>query len=217
MTTQTDQLIDALVSGARPVRRLRPPMLRAAFWLAIAGALIAAITVIHAAEEGEELKQVFGDLAQTKFTLQWLASLATGITAVIAAFELSLPDRSRAWRLLPVPAAVLWLLTVGYGCFTDWVEHGPEGFVAGHSVQCLTTIIGTSVPLGLGLAFMLRHAGASRPVDTIVIGALGLAALSATGLSLYHDLDATLMIIVWHVVVASLVVAISRLRARRRA
>lgn len=216
MTTRTDQLIDALVAEAKPVKRLRPPMVRAALWLGFAGLLIAGITVYHAAHEGETLKSLVGDLARTKFTLQWLASLATGITAVVAAFQLSLPDRSRLWRLLPVPASVLWLLTLGYGCFTDWVEYGPDGFVAGHSFKCLTTIIGTSVPLGLGLAWMLRHAGASRPVDTIVIAALGMAALSATGLSLYHDLDATLMIIVWHVVIASLVVAISRLRARRR-
>ncbi|MDD3444080.1 MAG: NrsF family protein [Zavarzinia sp.] len=212
---KTDRLIDTLVAEAQPVRRLRPPLVRAGLWLGGAAALIAGITLFHAHVEGESLRHLFGQFADPGFTLQWFASLATGITAIIAAFELSLPDRSRAWRLLPLPAVAAWLLLIGYGCLTDWVERGPDGWVAGHSLKCLGTIIGTSVPLGAFLAWMLRFAGAAWPVETITVGALGTAALSATGLSLYHDLDASLMILIWHGGTTALIVWASRTIGQR--
>lgn len=215
MTTNTDRLIDTLVSEARPVRRLRPPLVRAALWLAVSAVIIAAIAYWHAVKEEHGLRHLFGQFADLGFTLQWLASLLTGITAIVAAFELALPDRSRAWRLLPVPAVVFWFLSIGYGCLTDWVERGPDGFVAGHSFECFGVIVGTSVPLGLFLAWMLRFAGAAWPVETITVGALGTAALSAAGLSLYHDLDASLMILIWHGGTTALIVGVSRMIGRR--
>lgn len=210
MTVETDRLIETLAGSAAPVRRLRPPMVRASVWLAGAGALIAAITLFHAAKEGHSIRHVFGGFSDLGFTLQWLASVATGVTAIIAAFELALPDRSRRWRLLPLPAVALWLLTIGHGCLTDWIERGPDGFVAGHSFECFAVIIGTSLPLGLGLGFALRHAEAAWPLETITVGALGTAALSAAGLSLYHDLDASIMILIWHGGTTALIVWASR-------
>ncbi|PWR23968.1 NrsF family protein [Zavarzinia compransoris] len=215
VTAETDRLIEALAGSAAPVRRLRPPLVRAAFWLAGAGALVAAFTLFHAVNQGHSLRSLFGGFADLSFTLQWLASIATGVTAIIAAFELALPDRSRRWRLLPLPAVVLWLLTIGHGCLTDWIERGPDGFVAGHSLDCFVVIIGTSLPLGAGLAWMLRHAEAAWPLETITVGALGTAALSAAGLSLYHDLDASIMILIWHGGTTALIVWASRVLGRR--
>src|SRR5256885_12713860 len=43
-------------------------------------------------------------LRQPEFVIGIAASLATGVLAAIASFLLSIPDRSRAWLLLPLPA-----------------------------------------------------------------------------------------------------------------
>jgi hypothetical protein len=46
--------------------------------------------------------------------------------AAIAAFTVSLPDRSPWWMvLLPLPTLAAWLSGVGYGCLTDRVSVGP--------------------------------------------------------------------------------------------
>jgi hypothetical protein len=55
-------------------------------------------------------------LQQPVFTLGMGAAFVTGLLAALASFEISLPDRSRWWMLLPVPALAVWVATLGYGC-----------------------------------------------------------------------------------------------------
>ncbi len=45
--TKTPDLIDALVECATPVRRLRPPLVRAGLWLAFAGLILALLAIGH--------------------------------------------------------------------------------------------------------------------------------------------------------------------------
>ncbi len=213
VSTETDRLISALTEAAGPVRRLRPPVVRSALWLGAAAALIAAITLLHAYKEGHSFHSIAGQFVAMDFTVRWFAALATGVTATLAAFELSLPDRSRAWRLLPLPTALVWLFSIGWGCLTDWGQIGPDGFEFGESFICFGVIVGTSVPLGGLLAWLLRHASAARPTDTIAVGALAVAALTACGLSLYHKLDATLMLLLWTGATTALVLGVLRLSA----
>ena len=104
MDGSSDRLIGALVADLRPVRPLLPPALRTLIWLI----LVAVVAVALA---------MFADVAAvsrrvTAIPAMWLAvlgSIATMTAAAFAAFELSLPDRSRAWALLPLPAAALWV------------------------------------------------------------------------------------------------------------
>ena len=43
----TPDLIESLVAGAKPVRRLRPPAARAALWLLFAAAIVSVLAVSH--------------------------------------------------------------------------------------------------------------------------------------------------------------------------
>jgi hypothetical protein len=52
-------------------------------------------------------------------TLELAATAMTGAAAVLAAFNLSLPDRSNAWALLPLPTLLLWIGSSGYACFRN--------------------------------------------------------------------------------------------------
>src|SRR5262249_23087952 len=92
----TPDLIAALASDATPVRRLRPPLARAAAWLIFAVSLIAAITIVHGLRP-----DLAERLRQPVFTVGIVASFMTGILAAAVAFLLSLPDRSGRWLLLP--------------------------------------------------------------------------------------------------------------------
>jgi hypothetical protein len=142
-------------------------------------------------------------------------SLLTGILAAIAAFYLSLPDRSRLWLLLPVPALALWVATIGYGCLTDWVSIAPDGLRLGSSLECFATLLIASVPLSLLLLVMLRHAARLHPTMVGMMGGLATAGIAATALSLFHELDATVMVLVWNLGAAALIAALGGIFGRR--
>lgn len=137
-----------------------------------------------------------------------VASLLTGALAAISAFFVSLPDRSRLWLLLPLPALGVWLSNIGYQCLTQWISIGPDGIGLGEAVRCFATLVLTSLPLSLVMLLMLRHAAPLRPRTVAVMGSLSVAAITATALSLFHALDATVMILIWNLGTAVVLVAL---------
>ena len=77
----TPELIDALAAGTKPVRRLRPPLVRAALWLVLAVAVFALLALSRGARPDLAQK-----LAEPVFVVGIIASLATGALAALAAF-----------------------------------------------------------------------------------------------------------------------------------
>jgi hypothetical protein len=200
---QTPELIDTLVECATPVQRLRPPPMRAALWLTFAGLIIALLAIGHGVRP--DLAQ---RLQQPTFAMNMASALATGILAAMAAFAISLPDRSRWWLALPLPALAAWISTIGYGCFTDWISIGPDGIRFGEELRCLALLVLTSVPLAIVLAVMLRYAAMLRNGAVAMMGGLAVAAITATALSLFHDHDATVMILIWNLGTATLITGV---------
>ena len=199
----TPELIDMLAASARPVRRLRPPLLRAGLWLLLAAAVFVLLAVGHGVRPDFTQRS-----EQPIFVIGIAASLVTGILAAIASFMISLPDRSRAWASLPVPALVVWVSTVSYGCLTNWVSWAPDGMHMGETTRCFATLLLTSLPLSLALYVMLRHAALLRPTAVTITASLAVAALTATALSLFHEFDATVMVLLWNLGVAAMIVGI---------
>jgi hypothetical protein len=203
--TDTAALIEALGRDAKPVRRLRPPSLRAALWLGFAVAAIGLLVLHHGFRH--DLAWRFG---QREFVLEWLGAIATGIGATLAAFHLSLPGRSLRWALAPLPGLTLWLFSMGYGCWADWLRLGPDGLVLGTSFDCFEFIWTTTIPLSAALLFLLRYAAPVRPVATTVLATLSVAALAAAGQSMVHGLDTTIMILAWHLGSTGLLLLVAR-------
>ncbi len=189
----TPDLIDSLARGVAPVRALRPPLVRAFGWLLLAAIILGLLAISQGIRP--DLSQ---RLQQTHFVIGITAALLTGACAAIAAFMLSLPDRSRLWLALPGPALCAWLSTIGYQCLTDWVTLDPNGMGLGETARCFATLVLTSLPLSLALLVMLRYAAPLRPTAATLTGSLAVAAITATALSLFHELDATVMILLWN-------------------
>jgi hypothetical protein len=206
----TPDLIASLSANATPVRRLRPPLLRACCWLALAALVLVLLGISHG------LRPDFAkQLADRAYVVGLLASLLTGVLATVAAFMLSLPDRSRLYSLLPLPSLLIWMSTVGVGCLTDWVSVGPAGMQMGEAVSCFATLVLTSLPLSLALLVMLRYTARLRPIAVIWMGSVAVGALTASALSLFHDIDATVMILMWNLGAAMLIIALGRIFGRR--
>ena len=205
----TDDLIAQLSASAAPVKRLAPPMLRALIWLALIAA-ISATAIGFWANLG-----VFATrAAHPRMALELFATLATGIAGVIAAFHLSLPDRSRAWALLPAPFAALWMATTGVGCWLDWAEQTQRGWALGQSFYCFKFLLSLGIPLAGLLLFSLRRAHPLQPRLVASVGGVGVAGLAAFILQFFHPFDVTIMDLGTHLAALAILIGVFTLSGR---
>jgi hypothetical protein len=197
---QTDQFIEQLASGLKPVVVLRSPALRALFWLAFVGAVSTALILGYA--DSDALLR----LTAPRIATECVATALTAITAIVAAFELSVPDRSSRWAWLPLPPFLVWLAAGGLGCLRNGLGlRGPDGFM-GDSPHCFIFICAASVPLAAGLFWMLRRARPIAPLPVAAIGTLGVAATAAFILQFFHPFDVTVIDLALHLAAVGLVV-----------
>ncbi len=196
----TPYLIEHLIADAGPVRPARPPLRRASAWLGLAAVLLGLLTVLHGPRP-----DLMARLAEPAFGVSLVASLLTGVLACVAAMLVSLPDRSRAWMLLPVPPALIWGSGIGYGCLAHWVAFDPAGVQWAELLRCAATLLASSIPLSAGMFWLLRHTARLGAMPSLLAGALAVAALTAVALSLLHEFDASLMILAWNLGAALLV------------
>ena len=200
----TDELIAALTQGLAPVRPLRPPLLRALLWLAPV-ALLIGVAVLRWAN----LAAFAARYAAPRPTLEFVAILLTAITAIVAAFHLSLPDRSSLWRYAPLPPLALWIATSGLGCLQHGVGWGAAGERFGESPHCFAFIVAVSLPLAALLYAVLRRARPLQPLPVALTAALGVAALAAFTLQFFHPFDTTVIDFALHAAAMLVVVALA--------
>jgi hypothetical protein len=210
MSGDTDALIERLVAQAAPVRRALPPLVRAALWLLLAAVPLALLASLHGLRP-----DVSARLRDPAFCLSLLATVLTAALAALAAMLLSLPDRSGKWLLLPLPAALVWVGGIGWGCVAHWVAFDPSGVQRAELLRCAGTLLASSVPLSALMFLFVRHAAKLRPGPALLAGALAVAALTAAALSLLHAFDASLMILAWNLGAAFLVLAVGTALGRR--
>lgn len=205
----TDDLIVRLSATAEPVRRLAPPMRRAGLWL-LAIAVLSAVPILLRSD-----LPVFAQrAADPRMACELFATLATGVAAVIAAFHLSLPDRPRAWALLPLPFALLWIAMTGWGCLEFWPEQNRRGWALGQSHYCFLFLLAVGVPLSGLMLLSLRRARPLQPRLVACVGALGAAALAAFILQFFHPFDVTVMDLGTHLAALAVLIAVFSLSGR---
>lgn len=189
--TDTHTLIAKLTSRAQPVRRLTSPLRRTLLWALLAAVVIAVVVANYGLQPG------FASSAPK--AVEWVGSVLTALLAAYAVFQISVPGRSPSWAWLPLPAMLLWLSGLGWGCVREFLQIGNAAMAfQAASWECAQAITLISLPLGAILLLMVRHAGVVRPAPTAMLAALSAAAMSAAGVSLFHEGESALMVLVWH-------------------
>lgn len=210
MTDETESLIAQLTEGLQPVKRLSPPTVRAAIWLGIV-ALLGTVFVMHFAN----LAMFVHRIRDPRLALELTGTLLTGVLAVIAAFELSLPDRPITWSLLPAPALVLWLGCSGFSCWRQWIVRGSDGLGLGETADCFLWIVGFGIPLAVALFLVLRRAQPLSPGPVAAMAGLGVASLAAFLLQFFHPFDVTFIDLGLHIAAIATVILLARMAARQ--
>jgi len=196
-----ERLISELARDLAPVQRLRPPSVRALTWLAV----VAAIAIVLAAiADLSALGQRIS--AAPDMWLSVIGATLTEILAAVAAFQLSLPDARPKWALLPLPAALLWVVASGVGCLRTWFVPGTHVADLSEARDCLIFIVGLAVPLSAVLIIMLRRAYPLQPVLTGLIAGLASAAAAATLLNFFHPFDAAATDLAVHVFAVAIII-----------
>lgn len=189
---QTDRLIQSLAASAGPVRPLANPWVRAAVWMMIAAPYIALVVLVVSPRADLLMK-----LTETRYLVEQIAALATGITAATAAFASTIPGYSRRMLLLPLLPLALWLGSLGEGCLATLLTVGVSGLSLQPDWFCLPAIaLVGAMPAGT-MAIMLRRGAPLFPYLSVGFGALAAAGLGNFGLRLFHPQDASLMVLVW--------------------
>jgi hypothetical protein len=209
-STLHDQLIHGLSADLKPVGRLRRPALRAAVWLAVVVAVAVGLAAFADVNAMWQRLTAAPDL--------WLAVIGSTLTAIFAAFaafELGLPDRSRVWAALPLPAAILWIAASGLGCLRTWLAPQTHVATMGEARDCFVFIVALSIPLAALLFLMLRRAYPLYLGLTAAIAGLAVAAAAATLLNFFHPFDAAATDLAIHAVAVAIVIAVSSALTRK--
>lgn len=187
----TDKLIASLTEKADPVRRLPSPWIRTALWFAIAIPYVAVIVMMMVPRDDLALK--FTDL---RFLLEQIAALCTAIGAAVAAFQSIIPGYNRRFLLLPLVPLSIWLASLGQGCVETWWR-GDALLSFTSDFLCIPTIALVGTLPAVAMALMLRKGAPLWPHTSAALGGLAAAGLGNFGLRLFHNQDASLMVLVW--------------------
>ena len=209
MADDTRQFIRRLVTNLSPVRPLPRPWSRTAAWCGISLPVVGLIVLALARSGGPLWVHVDRWLA-----LEQLAALATGIAAAAAAFASTVPGASRRTALLPLGPLAIWLATLAHRCIQDALARGshPEMLVAHWGCLPATLTIG-AVP-AMTIVVMLRRGVPLSPRLTTVLGALAAAGLANFAVPFVHPLDASIVVLAWHVSAVFILSILSALAGR---
>ncbi len=188
---KTDDLIQTLARDAY-VQRLPHPGWRAMIWLAISTAYVAGFVAVMGLRP-----DIAAKLAEPSFLVEIGAAYMTSMMAAAAAFCAGCPGRPLWERFAPLPFLVLWLASLGEGCWRDWVRSGSDGLTLQPDLLCFSMILAVSIVPTLVIFIMIRRAAPIAPVTTTALATLAAAALAAAALRLFHEQDASIMILVW--------------------
>lgn len=210
MTQETDDLIGRLAGTGGQVRPLPPPSKRMAYWLALSLPYVAAIVLVMSPRPDLVEKSL-----EFRFVIEQLASLATAISAAVAAFCSIVPGRPKWILLAPLVPLGIWLGSLGQACLQTWLKWGVDGLTFRPDLICFPAIALVGAFPAAAMVLMLRRGAPLYPHATIALGALAAAALGNFGLRLFHTQDASLMVLVWQFGSVALMSAFAAWSGRR--
>ncbi len=197
-----NQLIDGLVHDARPVRRLRPPVIRLSAWLVVLLATTS-VVVIAGLRPG-----VMGRLVSAPVVGEIICLGAASVAAAWIALRAAIPGLDvRAGRLLLVGSIVAGaILSIGQ---TQLAIGMPLMDFIGTGIHCAaSSIIIAAIP-ALTLAWAIGRGAALHPAWAGATGGLAATIWSYMLMQLRCRVDETAHVIVWHGFPLVIVIAVS--------
>jgi hypothetical protein len=200
--SDVDQTIARLVAEMRPVRRVWSPAKRSLVWIGLALTVLLGLIWRMGAMRG-----LLKEFSRATNMIELLAATATGVLALVAAFYMTMPDRSPRWAWLPVPSLVLWVGATGFACLRTAIDQGVGALFHNIGWPCFVFIAVVSLPLGIALLLVMRRGAPTDPVRAAMLGGLGVSALAAAALHAFHPFDGGLGDTGMHVVAILAIVA----------
>lgn len=189
---QTEELIRRLACNAPPVRRLAHPAWRAMTWFVLSLAYAAAVVYAMGLRP-----DISARMAEPRFLVEIFAALLTAMMAAAAAFCAGCPGRALWERFAPLPFLVVWLASLGDGCWRDWLRLGSDGLSLRADFSCFPGILAISLLPAILIVIMIRRGAPIAPITTTGLATLAATALAAATLQLFHRQDASIMVLVW--------------------
>jgi hypothetical protein len=194
MMTTTDALIRDLAAKATPVRPLARPEVRALVWLGFGVAVVVVVMAIHGIDP-QEVQRV---LLDPRMLGEEAATIATAVSAAIAAFRSTVPGAGRRWFAVPFVALAAWVLLAGSGCAADYARIGTAALGLRLDTDCFLPAAIAGAVLTVAVIAMLRRGAPLVPRLTLVYAGMAVAATVNLGLLVLHEGDVSMMLLVWH-------------------
>jgi hypothetical protein len=207
---QPEELVKILAADAQPVRRLSSPMVRLLIWLGISIAYAALVVWLMGLRP-----DILSKLGDARFVVELSATFMTSVLAAAAAFCAGCPGRPIWERFAPLPALGLWFWSLGEGCWQSFAASGAEGLSFRIDFVCLPSILLVGILPGAVILKMIRQGAPIAPTTTTALATLAAAALGATALRLFHEQDASVMVLVWQFGSVVLLASLGALTGRR--
>lgn len=207
---QSEELVKILAADAKPVRRLPSPMVRLLIWLGISIAYAALVVWLMGLRP-----DILSKLGNARFVVELSATFMTSVLAAAAAFCAGCPGRPIWERFAPMPALGLWFWSLGEGCWQSFAASGAEGLSFRIDFVCLPSILLVGILPGAVILKMIRQGAPIAPTTTTALATLAAAALGATALRLFHEQDASVMVLVWQFGSVVLLASLGALTGRR--
>ena len=189
---QTDDLIRALATDAKPVERLAHPAWRALTWMVLSVAYVTVILWLVGLRPDLSAK-----LSDQRYLIEVGAALLTSMMAAAAAFCAGCPGRPVWERFAPFPFLAVWLASLGEGCWRQWTQSGSDGLHLQADFTCFQSISAVGLIPAIMILFMIKKGAPIAPKSATGLAVLAATALAAAALRLFHDQDMSLMLLVW--------------------
>lgn len=188
----SEELIRRLAASAKPVRRLPHPIWRAMMWFMLSLAYAAGLVFVIGLRGDFSVR-----IAEPRFLIELSAAILTSMMAAAAAFCSTCPGRPLWERLAPFPFLLVWMASLGEGCWRDWTLHGLQGLAIQQEFSCFWKIVATSAAPLVLILVMVRRGAPIAPYLTTGLATLAAASLVAAGMLLSHQQESSVMVLAW--------------------
>ncbi len=193
-TSNTDQLIERLVAGAAPVRRLADPRRRAAIWTALALVCVA-LGVAHYGVR----RDIGTTVSFVPFLLRVPLIAATMWLSVVTALRLAVPGADqRAWTRW-WPLLLLGALVAVTAAELTLVALAGEAGSPLRTWGCVRKLTFVGALPAIGAVVLIRRAAPLDPLWTALLGLVASGAAGALASELACPVRQPMHVMFWHV------------------